>query len=99
MNALRNYLTDKDNGVSVESVETDRVAELESDDLELEQAMVRNHEQLALAQLEKAIGLPKDSLQITEADRLRGAIVEAAVMLREHAPGRALAVLEGAMKL
>lgn len=44
-----------------------------------------------------SIALPQ--MRITDADRLRGAILEACQWLRDGSPGRALSVLEEALKL
>ena len=61
------------------------------------EAMLRRHnEQTALNMISTCLGV---TVKVSTEDRLRGAVIEAAMFLRENAPSRALDTLEKAMKL
>ena len=58
--------------------------------------MIAGHQQQVCDFISSKLGVPMD---LTREDKVRAAIVEAAYWIRTGAPGRALEVLESAMRL
>lgn len=73
--------------------------DLERELTEHDDMLRRHHETLALRMIEKAAGMPSDTLKISAEDRLRGAITEALFYLDKNSPPAAHRVLRRALKL